>query len=234
MVAGAIGGALLGNEVQKKNEQPIAGQQIIVRLEQRRAGSDHAADGTCAVGGPAGLCPGQRRERSRRAPAVVRVDRDDRRGMAITVARCCSESRIMKPREPSWPCSSSSSTRSCWAAPPSHRLHAHRQAAARPLAARRRPHQRAGAGLPATDQFLEGQSDRVPRRAGDQARRRQGRELRRDRRHGPHPVRSGRSHGHLREHEGLEDRLPDVAGSRRRLYGPAADGLRQDPAFDLA
>lgn len=32
MVAGAIGGALLGNEVQKKNEQPIAGQQIIVRL----------------------------------------------------------------------------------------------------------------------------------------------------------------------------------------------------------
>lgn len=32
MVAGAIGGALLGNEVQKKNEQPIAGQQIIVRV----------------------------------------------------------------------------------------------------------------------------------------------------------------------------------------------------------
>jgi len=32
MVAGAIGGAVVGNEVQKKNEQPIAGQQIIVRL----------------------------------------------------------------------------------------------------------------------------------------------------------------------------------------------------------
>jgi outer membrane lipoprotein SlyB len=31
MVAGAIGGALIGNEVQKKNEQPVAGQQIIVR-----------------------------------------------------------------------------------------------------------------------------------------------------------------------------------------------------------
>jgi outer membrane lipoprotein SlyB len=32
MVAGAIGGAVLGNEVQKKHDQPIAGQQIIVRL----------------------------------------------------------------------------------------------------------------------------------------------------------------------------------------------------------
>ena len=32
MVAGAIGGALIGNEVQKKLDQPIAGQQIIVRL----------------------------------------------------------------------------------------------------------------------------------------------------------------------------------------------------------
>jgi outer membrane lipoprotein SlyB len=32
MVAGAIGGAVVGNEVQKKHEQPIAGQQIIVRL----------------------------------------------------------------------------------------------------------------------------------------------------------------------------------------------------------
>jgi outer membrane lipoprotein SlyB len=32
MVAGAIGGALIGNEVQKKHDQPIAGQQIIVRL----------------------------------------------------------------------------------------------------------------------------------------------------------------------------------------------------------
>ena len=31
MVAGAIGGALVGNEVQKSNEQPIAAQQIIVR-----------------------------------------------------------------------------------------------------------------------------------------------------------------------------------------------------------
>ena len=31
MVAGAIGGALVGNEVQKRNEQPIAAQQIIVR-----------------------------------------------------------------------------------------------------------------------------------------------------------------------------------------------------------
>ena len=32
MVVGAIGGAVLGNEVQKKHDQPIAGQQIIVRL----------------------------------------------------------------------------------------------------------------------------------------------------------------------------------------------------------
>ena len=32
MVVGAIGGALIGNEVQKKHDQPIAGQQIIVRL----------------------------------------------------------------------------------------------------------------------------------------------------------------------------------------------------------
>ena len=32
MVVGAIGGAVIGNEVQKKHDQPIAGQQIIVRL----------------------------------------------------------------------------------------------------------------------------------------------------------------------------------------------------------
>lgn len=32
MVAGAIGGAVVGNEVQKKHDQPIAGQQIIMRL----------------------------------------------------------------------------------------------------------------------------------------------------------------------------------------------------------
>jgi outer membrane lipoprotein SlyB len=32
MAVGAIGGALIGNEVQKKNDQPIPGQQIIVRL----------------------------------------------------------------------------------------------------------------------------------------------------------------------------------------------------------
>jgi outer membrane lipoprotein SlyB len=31
MVAGAIGGAWAGNEVQKKNDAPVAGQQIIVR-----------------------------------------------------------------------------------------------------------------------------------------------------------------------------------------------------------
>ena len=31
MVAGAIGGALVGNEVQKKNDQLVPGQQIIVR-----------------------------------------------------------------------------------------------------------------------------------------------------------------------------------------------------------
>lgn len=31
MVAGAVGGALIGNEVQKKNDQPVAAQQIIVR-----------------------------------------------------------------------------------------------------------------------------------------------------------------------------------------------------------
>jgi outer membrane lipoprotein SlyB len=31
MVAGTIGGALVGNEVQKKHDQPIPGQQVIVR-----------------------------------------------------------------------------------------------------------------------------------------------------------------------------------------------------------
>ncbi|HTN48143.1 MAG TPA: glycine zipper 2TM domain-containing protein [Burkholderiaceae bacterium] len=31
MVAGTIGGALIGNEVQKKHDQPIPGQQIFVR-----------------------------------------------------------------------------------------------------------------------------------------------------------------------------------------------------------
>ena len=31
MIAGAIGGAIVGNEVQKNNAQPIPGQQIIVR-----------------------------------------------------------------------------------------------------------------------------------------------------------------------------------------------------------
>jgi len=33
MAVGAIGGAVLGNEVQKKHDQPIPGQQIIVRLQ---------------------------------------------------------------------------------------------------------------------------------------------------------------------------------------------------------
>jgi outer membrane lipoprotein SlyB len=32
MVAGALGGALLGNEVQKKHDQPEPGQQVIVRI----------------------------------------------------------------------------------------------------------------------------------------------------------------------------------------------------------
>ena len=32
MVAGALGGALMGNEIQKKRDQPEPGQQIIVRL----------------------------------------------------------------------------------------------------------------------------------------------------------------------------------------------------------
>jgi len=32
MVAGTLGGALLGNNIQKKYDQPVAGQQIIVRL----------------------------------------------------------------------------------------------------------------------------------------------------------------------------------------------------------
>ena len=31
MVVGTLGGALAGNEVQKKHDQPVAGQQIIVR-----------------------------------------------------------------------------------------------------------------------------------------------------------------------------------------------------------
>jgi len=33
MVVGAIGGALTGNEVQKKHDKPLAGQQIIVRMK---------------------------------------------------------------------------------------------------------------------------------------------------------------------------------------------------------
>ena len=32
MVAGALGGALFGNNVQKRYDQPVAGQQIIVRV----------------------------------------------------------------------------------------------------------------------------------------------------------------------------------------------------------
>jgi outer membrane lipoprotein SlyB len=32
MVAGTLGGALLGNEVQKKHDQPVPGQQVIVRV----------------------------------------------------------------------------------------------------------------------------------------------------------------------------------------------------------
>jgi outer membrane lipoprotein SlyB len=32
MVAGALGGAVAGNEIQKRNEQPVAGQAIIVRM----------------------------------------------------------------------------------------------------------------------------------------------------------------------------------------------------------
>jgi outer membrane lipoprotein SlyB len=32
MVAGALGGALLGNDIQKKHDQPVQGQQIIVRV----------------------------------------------------------------------------------------------------------------------------------------------------------------------------------------------------------
>ncbi len=33
MVVGAVGGALAGNEVQKKHDQPVPGQQIIVRVQ---------------------------------------------------------------------------------------------------------------------------------------------------------------------------------------------------------
>src|SRR5262252_8934399 len=33
MVAGTLGGALLGNEVQKRRDQPVPGQQIIVRVK---------------------------------------------------------------------------------------------------------------------------------------------------------------------------------------------------------
>jgi outer membrane lipoprotein SlyB len=33
MVAGTLGGALLGNNIQKKYDQPLPGQQIIVRLK---------------------------------------------------------------------------------------------------------------------------------------------------------------------------------------------------------
>ncbi len=33
MVAGAVGGALAGNEIQKREAQPLAGQQIFVRMK---------------------------------------------------------------------------------------------------------------------------------------------------------------------------------------------------------
>lgn len=33
MVVGALGGALAGNEIQKKHDQPVAGQQVIVRVK---------------------------------------------------------------------------------------------------------------------------------------------------------------------------------------------------------
>lgn len=33
MVAGAVGGALVGNQVQRRNDQPVAAQQIIVRTK---------------------------------------------------------------------------------------------------------------------------------------------------------------------------------------------------------
>lgn len=33
MVAGTLGGALLGNDIQKKYDQPVPGQQIIVRVK---------------------------------------------------------------------------------------------------------------------------------------------------------------------------------------------------------
>jgi len=33
MVVGTLGGALVGNEIQKKNDQPVPGQQIIVRVK---------------------------------------------------------------------------------------------------------------------------------------------------------------------------------------------------------
>jgi outer membrane lipoprotein SlyB len=33
MVAGTLGGALFGNEIQKRHDQPVPGQQIIVRVK---------------------------------------------------------------------------------------------------------------------------------------------------------------------------------------------------------
>jgi outer membrane lipoprotein SlyB len=33
MVVGTLGGALVGNEIQKKHDQPVPGQQIIVRVK---------------------------------------------------------------------------------------------------------------------------------------------------------------------------------------------------------
>ena len=33
MVAGTLGGALVGNEIQKRRDQPVTGQQIIVRVK---------------------------------------------------------------------------------------------------------------------------------------------------------------------------------------------------------
>ena len=70
-----------------------------------------------------------------------------------------------------------------------------------PVAARRRPHQRAGARLPAAGQQVGRQPDRLPCGARDQGHRREGRDLRRDLRDRPHAGRQGRAHGRVREHE---------------------------------
>ena len=70
MVVGAIGGAVAGNEVQKRHDQPIPGQQIIVRLNSGVLVQVIQPMEPPPRSRPARLCAGLWRERSRDATIV--------------------------------------------------------------------------------------------------------------------------------------------------------------------